>query len=173
MTNFSDRVSWNTNCGSKGVELLCQVIYETVKRDPEYTFEIVGTQVEAWSKRYFEEFIKRNGLENNVKRIQRVEDVNEWMEGIDYILSTSMKECQSLPLLEAMAKGVKPVIHHWWDASELYPEKFIFQTPKQAVDIIMNDDYNSNEYYKFVAVNYDINIQVNKLNKILNLWKRF
>ncbi|MCK5591383.1 MAG: glycosyltransferase family 4 protein, partial [Candidatus Pacebacteria bacterium] len=163
-------IGWLNRIGSgKGIELLCQIIYKMVKYSKDYKFEIVGQCNTAWLMKYLIEFLNRNGLNDNVKIMPEVVNVNEWMDSIDYIMSTSMKECMSLPLAEGMAKGIKPVIHNWWGADELYPGDLIFQTAEQACDIIMSQQYDSNFYRKFVEDKYTLNMQVNKLNKIMGL----
>jgi glycosyltransferase involved in cell wall biosynthesis len=162
-------VGWLNNFWSgKGIDLLVQIIYKLCKLDNEYNFKVVGSCSEPWLEQYFEEFIKRNGLKNNVERIDRVVDVNSWMDNIDFIMSTSMKECQSLPMLEGMAKGIKPIIHHWWDAKQLYPESLVFQSVDEAIEMILHD-YDSNYYRNFVEQNYDVKKQANLLLKYLQV----
>ena len=153
----------------KGIELMLQIVYKMVKYDPEYKFELVGPCNEHWVEKYISEFLKRNGLSENVKKLSSVPDVNVWMENMDYMLSTSMKECMSLPIAEAMAKGIKPVIHNWWGADNLYPGDLVFQTAEQACDIIMEDKYDSHFYRKYIEDNYTLDKEVNKLNEILGL----
>lgn len=163
-------IGWLNNFWSgKGVELLLQIVYKLVKIDPEYMFDVVGVTREPWLEKYLEEFLKRNDLQNNVRRVQSVVDVNEWMDGIDYMITTSMKECMSLPIAEGMAKGIKPVIHNWWDARELYPKNLIFQSVDEAINIIKDRPYDSQSYRTFIETNYSLDKQLNSLNRILNL----
>lgn len=164
------RIGWiNGIWPGKGVELLCQIIYKMVKLDKRYTFEVVGNCNHKWLEKYFQEFINRNGLQDNVKRINNVASVDDWMENIDYVLSTSMKECMSLPIAEAMAKGIKPVIHNWWGADQLYPGDLVFQTAEQASHIIISPQYDSHFYRQFIQDRYSLDKEYNKLNEIIGL----
>ena len=164
------KIGWLNNFWSgKGVELLCQIIYNVVKRDPEYHFDVVGSGSEPWLEKYFEKFIERNGLKDNVTRNDSVAVVNDWMEDKDFILSTSMKECMSLPMVEAMAKGIRPIIHNWWGADELFPKELVFNSVDEAMDMIFNQSYKSAEYRKFVEENHNNDTQLNLLNKIMDL----
>ncbi len=163
-------IGWlNEFYSGKGVQLLAQVIYETVKKDSSVRFEVVGNTTEVWLEKYFEEFLKRNKLEGNVNRIQSVASVDKWMDKLDYILSTGMKECMSLPLIEAMAKGIKPVIHSWWGADQLYPPKFVYDSAEQASCMFFDEEYNSEEYRDFVDKNYNLDTQVKQLNEIMGI----
>jgi len=162
-------IGWINNFWSgKGVGILCQVMYNIIKKDPDFKFEIVGQGSERWLDKYFEEFVKRNGFENNVKRIHYVESVDKWLDNIDYILSSSMKECMSLPIAEAMAKGIKPLIHNWWGADELYPKELVWNGVDEIMDII-NAPYESVKYRKYIEDNYTLDKQVNSLNRILGI----
>jgi hypothetical protein len=91
------------------------------------------------------------------------------MENINYLLSTSMKECMSLPIAEAMAKGIKPVIHNWWGADQLYPKELCSYSLEGMIDIVKEKEYNSIFYRKHIEDNYDLDKQVDKLNNIIGL----
>ena len=161
------QIGWLSKIWSgKGIELLCQLIYKLVQQNKEFKFDIVGKIAEPWVGKYMEEFIKRNNLDSNVNRIESVVDVNDWMEKQDYMLSTSMKECMSLPMIEAMAKGIKPIIHHWWDAAQLYPKELVWEGIDDAIKLILEDSYDSNAYREH-AKQFDMKIQVDKLEQHL------
>lgn len=169
-TQRSKRVGWiNAVWSGKGINLLAELIYELNKVDPEYTWDVVGQVKEPWVGKYFDEFIKKNNLQDKVNRIDRVKSVDKWADGISHIVSTSMKECMSLPIAECMAKGIKPVVNAWWGADNLYPAKHVFNSVREAVEMITNNDYNSSEYRQFIEDNYSIKKQVNLLNKIMGL----
>lgn len=163
-------IGWLNNFWSgKGVELLCQVIHKLSPLG--YKFEVVGNSNEHWIFKYFDEFIERNGLSANVRRVKWVEDVNEWMEKIDFVMSTSMKECMSLPLAEAMAKGIKPVIHNWWGANELYGKEFVWNSVDEILPIL-EGEYDSAKYRKFIEDNFSLDAEVKKLDKYLKLCQK-
>lgn len=166
------KIGWINNFWSgKGVGILCQVIYNILKEDREYTFEVVGNCSEPWLEKYFEEFIKSNDFQDRVKRINNVVSVNDWLDKMDYILSTSMKECQSLPMLEAMAKGIKPLIHNWWGADKLYPDKLVWNGVNEIMPMLQGE-YNSREYRDFVIEHNTIKKEYNLLNEILGICKK-
>jgi hypothetical protein len=86
-------------------------------------------------------------LEENVILYGWVDDVNAFLEDKNYILSTSLHEGHPYNLIEAMARGIKPVIYNFYNASELFEEKFLFNTTDEAVQKILDDEYDS-EYYR-------------------------
>ena len=90
------------------------------------------------------------------------------MNGIDFIMSTSMKECMSLPLVEGMAKGIKPIIHNWWGADELYGKEYVWNSIDEILPSL-EGNYDSNKYRQFIANNYSLEKEVNKLNEIMGI----
>lgn len=73
--------------------------------------------------------------------------LDKWWEDKNYCLSTSISEGDPMCILEAMAKGIKPVVHAWPGANEYYET---FKTVGEAVDQIMIGQYNSKEYLSTV-----------------------
>ncbi len=84
----------------------------------------------------------------------RVENktLNEWWEGMDYCLSTSISEGDPMNILEACAKGIKPIIHHWPGAEEMYPASWVFDSASMARQMIEQGEYHSNSYRGFVEL---------------------
>lgn len=83
-----------------------------------------------------------------------------WWEQMQYCLSTSISEGNPNNVIEAMAKGIKPVIHNWPGAEDQFPEHLLFSTAAQAAAQIMSPEYDSGQYLdivkeKFSLANYE------------------
>jgi len=63
-------------------------------------------------------------------------EMDMWWEQHQYCLSTSISEGNPNNVLEAMAKGICPVVHRWPGASDQFPELHLFETAEQAARII-------------------------------------
>jgi glycosyltransferase involved in cell wall biosynthesis len=94
-------------------------------------------------------------------------DVNSWLEDKHYIVSTSIIESQGMGLLEGMASGLKPVIHNFPGASEIFPPEFLFNIAEEFCEQILSDKYEPEVYRRFVEENYPLKNQLNKINDIL------
>lgn len=82
------------------------------------------------------------------------EVLDEWWDDKNYCLSTSVSEGDPMCVLEAMAKGIKPIIHDWPGASEMYDT---FKRVDQAVGEIYNySPYESRDYRETVCNNNGI-----------------
>lgn len=57
------------------------------------------------------------------------EDMNKFLQGVDYMLSTSIFESCHLSLLEGMACGVVPMVRMWRGAENIYPSHSLFIMP--------------------------------------------
>lgn len=75
--------------------------------------------------------------------------LNEWWEGMDYCLSTSISEGNPNNVIEAMAKGIKPIIHNWPGAEDQFPA-YLFDTVGEAVKQIHSETYESAAYRAYV-----------------------
>lgn len=96
--------------------------------------------------------------------------LDEWWEDKNYCLSTAISEGDPMFVLEAMAKGIKPIIHWWPGADEQYPGFTIFQAIRDAVDCIESDTIqytcHSKRYREFVEQKRGVGL-ADKVAKII------
>ncbi|MAH50532.1 hypothetical protein CMI37_32220 [Candidatus Pacearchaeota archaeon] len=77
-------------------------------------------------------------------------DMNTWLRDKNYILSTAISEGSPNNVIEAMAKGIKPVVHNWAGAKEQFNE-FVFDTVDEATRMIDSfSPYHSGIYRNIV-----------------------
>jgi glycosyltransferase involved in cell wall biosynthesis len=79
-----------------------------------------------------------------------------WLIDKDYILSTSLNEGNPNCIIEAMAMGIKPVIHNWPGARLQFPNDLIFERLGGAIDIITGDSYKPQSYRNWVEERYSL-----------------
>jgi len=80
-------------------------------------------------------------------------DLDLWWEQMGFCLSTSLSEGNPNNVIEAMAKGIKPVVHNWPGASDQFPETF--NTAAEAV-LQMSGQYDSAEYRRIVEERFGL-----------------
>jgi glycosyltransferase involved in cell wall biosynthesis len=79
-----------------------------------------------------------------------IDGIDSWLDDKNYLLSTSLSEGCPNNVIEAMAKGIKPIVHNW-PGSKCQFGDYVFNTVDEAVsDILPESHYDSSEYYKLV-----------------------
>lgn len=78
-----------------------------------------------------------------------------WWEGMNYCLSTSISEGNPNNVIEAMAKGIKPVVHSWPGAEDQF-QPWLFTTVGQAVKQILTNEYESEIYRGWVRDKFSL-----------------
>lgn len=79
------------------------------------------------------------------------EHMDYWWDGMNYCLSTSIREGSPNNVIEAMSKGIKPIVHGWPGAKDQFKE--VFYTVDEAIEMI-NGEYLSNHYYDWSVKNF-------------------
>jgi len=155
------KIAWVCNCNeAKNLPLALQVI----AANSDYSLHILGDELDSWKKAYVLDFIARNNL--NVYLTERVDDVNQFLEDKDFLLLTSMKEAFSFVVGESMSKGIKPLIHHFYGAENVWDEKYLWNKVSE-VRPMLEGEYNSQEYRQYIEANYALPRMLDEYDKIL------
>lgn len=147
----------------KNPVLLLQIIDRLVKIDQRYKLYVAGAFPDELIKLYWDYAIKELHLEENVIFDGWQTDINEWLEDKNYILSTSIHESFGFNIAEAMVKGIKPVIYNFPYAKEIWDQKYLFNTIDEAVAMITEDNYTSNEYHEVIKQRYSLQKEIDQI----------
>jgi len=157
----------------KNPPMALQVIKKLVDIDKRYILHVAGSFQDLRYKVYLEYMIKEMGLQDNVIFYGWVDDMEGFWKDKNYLLHTSIHEGHSLAILEAMARGIKPILHNFRGARELYPRDVIFNTAEEAVkEIIIKGRkwryYISSEYRDWVIRNgWTLENQLKQIKKVI------
>jgi glycosyltransferase involved in cell wall biosynthesis len=97
--------------------------------------------------------------------------MNDYFEDMDYILNPSLKEAFSYVTAEAMAKGIKPILHNWLGAGDTWRENWLYLTPDEAVDMILSGytEKESKNYRKYIEERYDARRMCREVDELLRI----
>lgn len=137
-----------------------KAVYDIDKR---YKLYIAGEFQDYRDYMYFQQMIKELGIEENIIFEGWQDSLDNWLEDKNYILCTSLLESQNISIMQAMSKGIKPIIHNFVGARDIYNADYIWNTIDEAVNMILDKEYNSKGYLEFIKRNYFIE------NKIINI----
>ena len=151
----------------KGPMLLLHAFRELFETDRRYRLSIAGRMQDVRYGLYFQQMIKAMGLEGRVRLDGWVDDVDGWLADKQYIVCTSLLEGHPVGLLEAMAAGLKPVIHRYVGASGMFPEELLWDTIPQFIDMITTGPMHSAAYRDLVRQRYGLAGQLRRLEAII------
>lgn len=151
----------------KGPMLLFHAFSELAQRDNEYRLFIAGKVENTRYPYYFSQMINEMGLNDNIRFDGWVKDINSWFEDKQYIICSSLLEGHPVGIMEAMARGLKPLIHNFFGARGIYPEKYIWNTIPDFIKMATEDNYDSAEYRNFIETNYSLDKQTESIDAII------
>jgi tetratricopeptide (TPR) repeat protein len=134
--------------------------------DPEYRLFFGGMFQDEALEQYLRHMVKALNLSDVVFFDGWQNDVNSWLRDKHYIVSTSLIESQGMGILEAMACGLKPVIHNFPGASQTFPSEYLFNIAEEFCEQIRNQTYEPERYRRFVEEKYALKNQLNKVNDV-------
>ncbi len=103
----------------KGPMLLLHTFKAMHDADSKCELHIAGVFQDERDLIYFRQMSGEWGIEDSVFFEGWQEDLDDWLEDKDFILCTSLTESQNLTVMQAMAKGIKPIIHNFVGAREI------------------------------------------------------
>jgi len=151
----------------KNPMLLLQCMQKLHYIDPQYSLFFAGTFQSPMLQQYIRHMVQQLMLTEVVFFDGWQEDINSWLQDKHYIVSGSLAESQGMGLLEGMACGLKPVIHNFPGASQIFPSEFLFNISEEFCGQILCDTYQPQRYRRFVEENYSLKKQLSKVNDIL------
>jgi hypothetical protein len=138
--------------------------------DPGYSLHMVGLHRDLEVIEYVDNYLKHNPLPVHIDGY--VDDIPGWLRDKDFILSTSLSESFQYGLAEGMASGLLPLIHNWPGATDLYPDRFIFNDPLECLALLKrlekaDRDEVVEENRAFLLERYDLDQQLEKIESLL------
>lgn len=106
-------------------------------------------------------------LKEHIVWFGKIKNMKDWLLDKSFFLSTSIVEGHPVGAMEAMACGCKPLIHNFPGASNIFPEKYLFNTIDEFIEKITASSYEPFEYREFIEKNYSQENQINIVENIL------
>ncbi len=151
----------------KNPMLLLQCIKAVHEIDAEYKLYWAGKSQDMLLEQYIRHAIAAMGLEEVVIFDGWQDDIQGWLAGKHYIACSSVIESQGMGVLEAMAAGLKPIVHNFPGASETFGEQWLFNTPGQFCRLATSGEYEPGLYRRFVEQKYALKSQLQRINGLI------
>jgi pentatricopeptide repeat protein len=150
----------------KNPTFLLQCMQKLHYIDPEYKLFFAGTFQDLMLEQYIRHMVQALDLADVVFFDGWQGDVNSWLQDKHHVVSASVGESQGMGLLEGIACGLKPVIHNFPGASQIFPSEFLFNISEEFCEQILSDTYEPQKYRRFVEENYPLKDQLSRINDI-------
>ena len=151
----------------KGPMLLIHAFNELAKKDPDYVLHMAGKSQDVRFSIYLNHMIKELGLEGRVKFYGHVDDIQGWLKDKDYLVCSSPWESQGMGICEAMAMGIKPIIHNFVGAENIYDKGYLWNTIDEFVDMVEGEDYDSKVYRSYVAEHFSPDKTLKRIDRVI------
>jgi len=139
----------------KGIELVVQAISHLNNNKQDVQFEHIGRNIDMRRWYYLEHIMPalnmkwiNCGWKNGHKFVQ------DFLKDKHYIISTSIVEGNPMNVIEAMAMGIKPLVHFWPGADKQFPINCLWVNLDDLLGIY-KDVYNPEEYRQWAEDKYD------------------
>ncbi len=150
----------------KNPMLLMQCMQKLHYIDPGYKLYFAGNFQDYCLEQYLRHTVKSMGLEGVVFFDGWQDDIKGWLADKHFIVSGSIFESQGMGILEAMASGLKPVIHNFPGAEEIFGSEYLFSISEDFCVQILSDKYEPGRYRSFVEERYPLKGQLCQIDKI-------
>jgi hypothetical protein len=152
----------------KGPMLLAQCMQRLLSIDGDYNLYIAGKSYDAALEQYLRHIVAAMGMSGLVFFDGWQEDIVGWLADKHYIVSTSMIESQGMGVLEAMAAGLKPVVHNFPGSEGTFGKEWLFNTADEFCAQIVNGDYQPMRYRQFVEERYPLSSQLDSIGSMFS-----
>ncbi|MFH0921943.1 MAG: glycosyltransferase, partial [Fibrobacterota bacterium] len=150
-----------------GTDLLLQCMARAVAQDPVSRFHLSGVLENVRFVTYFINVIKDAGLNTAFKMHKPQADRAAFLKGMNFCLSTALFEGSPVALLEAMACGVKPLVHRWKGADELFPKEWTFASLADFGRMAQSREYTPQAYRDYVDTHFNARKQFAQIDSFL------
>jgi len=134
--------------------------------DAAYQLFIAGRFQDYALLQYITHMINTLGLNEFVHLDGWQKDINSYLADKHYVASTSIIESQGMGVLEGMACGLKPVVHNFPGAEEIFGEGYLFNISEDFCRQVLSEDYEPIKYRRFVEERYSHKRQLAGINGI-------
>ncbi len=152
----------------KNPALVLQCMQKLHYIDPGYRLFFGGAFQDRALEQYLRHMVEALGLRDVVFFDGWQDDVNCWLADKHYIVSTSICEGHPVGILEGMACGLKPLIHNFPGAEQIFPREFLFNISEEFCEQILSGQYEPRRYREFVEENYSLDRQLRLVNEIFS-----
>jgi len=152
---------------------LLQCFAELHAADPGYRLFIEGCFDEDRLEYYLRCLVRRLGIAEAVSFDGYRPDLAEWLADKQYVVSAAIDETSAQRILQAMFLGLKPLVHVFPGADDLFLPEHLYTTPAEFRRRVLDQPHRPAEYRRFVARRYSLRRGLFQANRLLTAMEKF
>ena len=154
--------------GQGSPALLLQCLHALRTRDGEYRLHVAGVFRDGdLSWRYMRHMARRMSLDGAIVFDGWQEDLPRWLQDKDFLVSTGVLDAWRGDILQAMAAGVKPVVHAFPGSEEFLPSECLFDTVEEFARLVCEGPYTPDAYREHVRRRFSLRDQLRTIEGLL------
>lgn len=152
----------------KGPDKWPDIIHTLLKHTGEdIHFHFGGKFQDSRYEVYLPHIVRQMGVEDRVHFDGAITDVPGWFADKSYVLCASPWESQNMAVMEGMACGLKPLVHNFPGACDIYREEHIWTTLDDLIFMVGFDKWQPQRYRDFIVKNYRFEDMLERIRAIL------
>ena len=132
---------------------------------PKYEFHVGGQPQEANT---WDDFLYQIADLPNVYFHGWIDEKDNWLEDMNYLVSPSVIESFGYTIAEAALKGIKPLVRHRIGARDLWPAEWIYRGP-QDLQRLLDAPYDSASYRQWILDHYTLDHQIELTDELIHI----
>ncbi len=146
---------------------LLQCMQKLQYLDGDYRLFFAGRFESPVLEQYVRHMVQTLGLAGVVSFEPYPSDLNAWLNDKHFVVSSGIGEGQVEAVLTGMACGLKPVLHNFPGAEQLFPAEYLFNIAEEFCEHVRGQAYEPASYRHFVEHRYPSDEQLKTVNGIL------
>lgn len=127
----------------KGYPVLLQHFHELARRDGRFRLSIRGDRQDARYEMALRTMIDELELGERVAIVTEwVPDLDAWLADKSHVVSCSLEESFHCGLGDGIAAGLRPVIHAWREAREIWPPEHVFRNLDEFLALCLDETWD-------------------------------
>jgi glycosyltransferase involved in cell wall biosynthesis len=146
--------------------LLIQCFARLLADNAEYRLIFGGYFVDDMLTDYLRHMVEQMGLSQAVRFEPRRGPLSAYLRDKHVLVSADMLGDYRL-VLQAMARGLKPVVHASPSANEMFPPEHLFRTPEEFCRAVLDTPHRPTEWHRYVAERFPLAGRLRAVNALL------
>ncbi len=146
---------------------LLQCFRKLHEADPQFRLFFAGYFQDDMLEAYLRHLLEELHIAGAVFFDGWQEDMPKWLADKHYVVSAGIGAEDAPRAAEAMAMGLKPVLHRFCGAADFYPESALFSTDEEFCRRILDEPYDPPAYRAFIEENFAVGKFLGRTNELL------